>query len=195
MSSGSSCASVWKHSVVSSWQGPCLSQQPPYRPPSLDAYLVPMPRPTSVHAWVSIPCAPPSLASWCLTGPVPPSKQLRLTCLAPLESQWRQHSTQLLVIQGRLLFLGSRLVLPGLAGFRFHLGPGLRQLHLPKLLDAASSPSHSWDWFFLLSSFIFNSWISTFVCLLIPPAFKFLLFFPTSLNRMFCSLLSGFDVL
>ena len=101
MSSGSSCASVWKHSVLSSCQGPCLSQHPLSSPyswclpgphasayqcpclsqhllssPASRVYLVPMPHPTSVHAWVSTPCARPSLASRCLSGPVPPSEQL-----------------------------------------------------------------------------------------------------------------------
>ena len=81
----------------------------------------------------------------------------RLACLAPLESQWRQHSTQLLVIQGRLLLLGSCLALPGLGGFRFHPGPGLRPAppSLAPWCGLISLPQLRLDFYFFIESFYF----------------------------------------
>lgn len=188
MSSGSSCASVWKHSVLSSCQGPCLSQHPLS---SLHSWCLPGPHasPYQCPCLSQHPMCPPFPGFLVCNWSVLASEQLGSLAL-PL---WRAGGGS----TAHNSWWSKADCWPSrdrpVSGFTRDLDWGsstfpssLMRPHLP--------PTAETD-FFLLSSFIFNSWISTFVCLLIPPAFKFLLFFPTSLNRMFCSLFSGFDVL
>ena len=97
----------------------------PCRPPLPDVYLVPMPPPTSVHAWVSTPCAPlPWLPGVWLVPCLLLNNSAPLPCPSGESVEAAQHTTP--GDPGPTALPWLSLTLPGLAGFRFHRGPGLR---------------------------------------------------------------------